>query len=856
MASYGRCIKEITEAIGRDLTHDEGVRLDKQVTKLVEKLQTGTHAEKFETLLMQEIASAGQTAKAMALVKKRNAIKNKVAVLKIREHLLTHWADDLPEGLESVLVGSMTGRKLGKHSTATAQDALADHYIMMVAADLDKAGVTQWFANGTFDKETWQASWELNRPTPDPAVLKALPREAVATAQIVNKWQEFARVQANRAGAWAKKEDNYVTRRSHDQLRIKDAGEKAWMQDAVEWLDWSKTMPDVPFTEMSNTLRRLYFDLSTGTHIKFDDAPTVGFTAHESPGKQLSHERVLHFKSAEAEYAYNAKYGQGNLRELIFAGLSRAGRETALMRDWGPNARANYAQLAQELVAHLRKAGDHVNGQKLLDKMKRLDRLVWPLLDGEIYRIENATLARYSANVRGIETMADLGGSMLSSFPDIPIYATTARQQGVGMFSGMAEAIGSLTRGASSGERLHVLAELGILLDSVRNTVSQRVDPSGGKTGAVSRAVKTYFKWNLLGPWTDRLRGGFALATSHRLSNHATLKFAELPTGMQHLLRQYGIDDAEWAIVRQGKESHADGKAFLTPEGLADLPASAFAPYLTAQGVATPTGAQIEGVRTDLQTKLRSFFQDQATTAVVQPDTMTKALLYQGTHRGTIQGEAYRHFWMYKGFTMSVMRRVMGRELFGYSDTRGGIMPAILAMLKDPSGSSFVGMANLIATTTVFGYASMTLKELIKGRDPRIPNTPAEYAKVLGASLVQGGGMGLYGDFLFGEMKSRFGQGPLESFMGPTWRRLEDVLTLTQALKEGDDITGRALTKAMNSVPFANLFYTRWAMDYLILYRLQEMSNPGFLRRMEQRVNKEHNQQFIFPPSQVIPYGG
>ena len=92
--------------------------------------------------------------------------------------------------------------------------------------------------------------------------------------------------------------------------------------------------------------------------------------------------------------------------------------------------------------------------------------------------------------------------------------------------------------------------------------------------------------------------------------------------------------------------------------------------------------------------------------------------------------------------------------------------------------------------------------------------------------------------------------------MGPTWRRAEDIVTLAKSLRDGDDVTGRALTKVFNSAPFVNLFYTRWALDYLVLYRLQEMANPGYLRRMEERVQKEKNQSFVIPPSSVIPYGG
>jgi hypothetical protein len=855
MASYERCIQEVTNAVGRELTEDEARRLDKQVTKLIDKLQVQKHVESFDTLLMQEIDKAGDLSQAAAIVAKRNAVKNKVAQIKYLDHFLSVWGDDPAEGLRASLASSMTGRKTSKRSTAALQDALSDTYIMGVAADLDRAGLTKWIAQGSYDQPIWKAMWELNKATPDQAVLVTLPKEAVDAAGILNKWTETARINANKAGAWIHKLDGYVTRHSHDQTRITQAGEAAWMQDATEWLDWERTMPDVEMDRRATVLRNLFSDFSSGKHLKFDSAPMAGFQGAANIGKQLSHERVLHFKDADAEFAYNQKYGTGNLRESVFNNLARMGRDTALMREWGPNARANYDTVVKELITRLRDAGDHTKRQALENAKAKLDRTLWPLLDGDIYRVENATLARYSANVRGIEMMADLGASVVSSITDIPVWATAMRQQGVGMFDGMAQAIGSLTQDAAHGERLHILAELGVMVDSVRNTVSTRMDPTGGQTGAVARMTNTYFNLNILRPWTDRLRGGFALATSHRLANHRHLDFGALPEGMQHLLKQYDMGEAEWSVIRQAHESHADGKAFLTPEGLADLPNDAFAAYLTRQDKA-PTAYHVDAAKTDLQDRLRRFFQDQATTATVQPDAMTKATMLGGTHRGTWTGEAARHFWMYKGFTMSIMRRVMGRELFGYGETRMPIPDAIVAMFKDPKGSAFVGMANLIATTTVFGYAAMTIKDLLKGRDPRTPHTAAEYGKVLSASMLQGGGLGLYGDFLFGEMVSRFGSGPLESFMGPTWRRAEDVVTLAKSLRDGDDVTGRALTKVFNSAPFVNLFYTRWALDYLVLYRLQEMSNPGYLRRMEDRVQKEKNQSFIIPPSSVIPYGG
>lgn len=836
MASYERCIQAITQAVGRELSVDEAKRLDKQVTKLIDKLNADKHVDDFDNLLLKAVADAAEQAEVAALIQKRNAVKNLVAKVRQRDRL-DQWSDQYDEGLQALLGGSMTGRKGAKLSTATAQDALANSYQMGWASDLDAAGVTKIFASGEYDEAVYVATHELGKKNPDQAKLAQLPKEAVAIARINEKWNEVARLNANKAGAWIEKLPGYVTKQSHDAAKIRPAGADTWIAHLVDGLDWEKTLPDVPVEQRTAFLRNMWGNLASSRHVVFSDGPTTGFQGHANIGKTLSHERILHFKSPEAEYAYQQTYGRGSLRESMFYGLGKLGRETALMRDWGPNAIANYTDVVNDTLARLTTAGDMAQKIKVAEKDTYLKRVLWPFLTGAINAPENATWARYSANVRAIESMADLGGAMLSSITDLPVLATAGRQQGVGMLRGIAGAVRSLFESVSSGERASVLSETGILLDSLRVVSGDRWDVGAGQVGSLAKMVNTYFKLNLLSPWTDRLRGGFVLATAHRLANHSDRVFADLPAGMQHLLQQYEIGHAEWNIIRQATESHADGKAFITPEGLASLQIS-------------------ETVKADLQTKLRTFYQDQATTAVVEPNTMTKAMLLGGAKPGTGTGEAMRHFWMYKSFTMSIMRQVMGRELFGYGQTRGTIAGALFDMVKHPTGSPMVGMANLIAFSTVFGYAAMVLKDFSKGREPHQPEEAGDAAKLLGQAMAQGGGMGIYGDFLFGEAKSRFGHGPLETFLGPSWRRLSDVKGVYDALKTGDDPMAKAITSIFNSTPFVNLFYTRWALDYLVLYRLQEMMNPGYLQRMEQRLRNEKQQEYVLPPSQVIPYGG
>ncbi|MGH8484128.1 MAG: hypothetical protein ACRESP_06970, partial [Pseudomonas sp.] len=105
------------------------------------------------------------------------------------------------------------------------------------------------------------------------------------------------------------------------------------------------------------------------------------------------------------------------------------------------------------------------------------------------------------------------------------------------------------------------------------------------------------------------------------------------------------------------------------------------------------------------------------------------------------------------------------------------------------------------------------------------------------------------GDYLFGEA-NRFGNSALESAAGPTLGTFADVANLWARAKEGDDTAASALRLAQNNTPFLNLFYTRIALDHLFLFSAQEALSPGSLRRTEQRIQKENDQQVLVKPSQ------
>ena len=142
----------------------------------------------------------------------------------------------------------------------------------------------------------------------------------------------------------------------------------------------------------------------------------------------------------------------------------------------------------------------------------------------------------------------------------------------------------------------------------------------------------------------------------------------------------------------------------------------------------------------------------------------------------------------------------------------------------------------------------MTMKDIIKGYWP--PRDPSDPRTIL-AALQQGGGFGLYGDFLFGQV-NRFGDNPLVSALGPTASAVGDAADVVVKLRDATigKLTGEeakaplaeAFNLAISNTPYANLFYVKPALDFLALNSLREAISPGYTRRQERNRQRDYGQ--------------
>jgi hypothetical protein len=281
-----------------------------------------------------------------------------------------------------------------------------------------------------------------------------------------------------------------------------------------------------------------------------------------------------------------------------------------------------------------------------------------------------------------------------------------------------------------------------------------------------------------------------------------------------------------------------NGNEFLTPEGVRQIPLERFE---DPSAIVPESERMLREKRDLLVSAYASLIVDRVDHAVPTPGARERALINMGTQRGDPLGEAMRFVMQFKSFGIGMAHRSLGRDI------HGGDGPGLSAAMR-------VGF--LAFQLSLFGYLAMSAKELLAGKKPRDPLEPGTVI----AAMVQGGGFGILGDFVFGEY-NRFGRSLTETLAGPTVGSAADIAELFAKARDTDkmargkyasDMAASSLRVAVSNTPYANLFWLRPAVNYMMLYPIQESLNPGYLRRMEGRIARENKQEFWLSPRNVV----
>jgi len=458
-----------------------------------------------------------------------------------------------------------------------------------------------------------------------------------------------------------------------------------------------------------------------------------------------------------------------------------------------------------------------------------LDRAdaMWELQRGSLAPV-NMGVANVMASTRNVISAASLGAALFSSISDAAFGQATRQRVGMGLAKAnfgrlLAMVAKDMIPGMTRREAVRAGLGLDSAVDFMHRKAKEERDMDGrGWSGFMADRVLTL---GGLSPWTQAGKHLFGLDLMGSLADVSGTAFAQLPKQMQKALERHGFDAASWDQVRAApKYQPKDGVFYLRP-------------------------AEIEAAAgRELADRYLAMIHRETRYAVPETTVRSRSITVNRMRPGTAVGEALRSMGQFKGFGIAVAQLYvvrMAREL------RAG------------DASAAREAAALVITSAVLGTIAMALKDVKDGRDPRKwfdENTYLDW-QMWGAAMLQAGGLGIYGDFLFSNT-GRHGGSFKNTLVGPMVDRIDNIAGLTmgnlnQSLRGEKTNAGREVSKFVRqNTPGSNLWYVNLLWQRVLMDSLQRQMDPEAYTQFRRQIlsrQKDYKQEFWWRPGETAP---
>lgn len=760
--------------------------------------------------------------------------------------------------IRSVLHGLNT---MGRESVESMWHGLSNGWQAALDNRLVKGALKDATKSGALDRDVSAAWWRIN------AGEDAGRGPAAEIAKLYSQALDSVKERLNAVGARIADATDFVTHTTHDPTKMRQAAGPMKTPDEAFASWWGATEPrlaEKTFEHLEDTspagrvaFGRSVFDaLMTGIHMVAgaDEGGYVppAFEGSRNLARKVSQQRTLFWKDGEAWNDHMQQFGQyGNLHASVMMSLDRGARQIALMDKLGTNPAANLNMMIRKVQEVYRAEAD---GVKAFQNKTQALTNVMGRLDGSLNIPANMNIARSAGAVRTWEAMSSLGGVGVTHFASIfPTVTSELAHHGINRLETLGNMVKALVPGAfSDAATRDVLADLGAFADGIgRHTQSVIGDDS--IPGRISGIASRFMDYTGIHYIFDHTKAGVRSMLAHNLARNADKDFGSLDSNLSQMLGKYGIHEGEWNILRAAEMPTADGRAYLTPSVTGSLDRNRIEALLRDRNViadAAPTDVVAQAVsrfQQGLSDKLLSYYGDASSHAVVQAGVRERALLLGSTRPGTGWGEVARFLTQFKMWPVAAMNQVIGREIHMSLSAKQAVW----------------NLGMLVALGVPAGYLRMSVNDLALGHPLRNPSDP----KTLLAAAAQSGGLGIMGDFLFGET-SRMGGGLVATLGGPVVSDADILIQMFNRFRS-DAFTGGGQHKTgafgdlwpdlahfgVRHMPFGNLVYLKGALDYMLWYHLYEAASPGWWERTNRRLLKEQGRTMQgYAPGQGVPW--
>jgi len=646
-----------------------------------------------------------------------------------------------------------------------------------------------------------------------------------AAKELAQAWQkasEFLRLSFNKAGGDIPKRKDWGMPQVHDNTAIRKAGREKWKQYIRPLLDAEnmtsfRTGKSMTVLEFEDMLDEVWETIATDGFSKVSETSTAG--QGKSLARRRQDHRFLKFKDADSWLKYQEEFGGGDVFSMMMSHIDTMSRDAALLEILGPNPNSTIKFLKTQVT----KQAKEIDAQRGNDKMsKKLTKTfftfdnMFDYITGASHAPVHEGVARTFAGLGNMLTSAYLGSTSILAVMTDPNFTRIAkRMAGMPLFkSSMTKSLGMMTSRKVTKQQA---IRLGLIAENWSSVAYGQARYAGDVMGGrVSEAISNAaMNISLLSPFTQAGRWAFGMEFMGFIADNAKKSWSELPQEFQSTMTRYGITRDAWSKLADVEPYQYKGATFLRPDDVMELDR-------------------------DLAFKMLEMVQGMTNLAVPTASVRSRTALVSNTRAGTLTGEIARSFAMFKNFPVTFYQNNIKAAIFQNNKKR----------------MASIG-ADLLITSTAMAALAIQLREITKGRDPLSMDTPEFW----GNAILTGGGLGIFGDFLFANV-NRFGGGLAETTSGPRVSFLNSLRNLTignvyQFIQGEDTNIGReSIMFFGRNMPGASTWYLRLAIERTIMDQLLLATDPKAHRRfrtLERNRIRDYDQEYWWRPGQVTP---
>jgi hypothetical protein len=211
----------------------------------------------------------------------------------------------------------------------------------------------------------------------------------------------------------------------------------------------------------------------------------------------------------------------------------------------------------------------------------------------------HVTAAQWMSNYRAVQSMAKLGGAVISSITDLVSRAQAMRYQGKPLLRSYAGQFRELVQGRGNAEQKEIAYLVGEGFDGPLDMMVGPYWSEDAPMGKMHKLQSQFFKLSGLTLWTDTMRASQARMVTNWMARNADKAMADLDPGYQAVMRQQGITADEWDAIRPTKFAIGDGREYITPDRVAGIPDDVMAKLAARkfEGVRDTTAAQLASIQ-------------------------------------------------------------------------------------------------------------------------------------------------------------------------------------------------------------------------------------------------------------------